>query len=77
LERGVSVDFTPFDKMAEVLKVYQNTVSAVQFQLSRWKDLPPSSSLIAVKPDVTTLTPLITPLATPPIHSKGLGLLNM
>jgi hypothetical protein len=27
LERGVSVDFTPFDKMAEVLKVYQNTVS--------------------------------------------------
>jgi hypothetical protein len=28
LERGVSVDFTPFDKMAEVLKVYQNTVSA-------------------------------------------------
>jgi hypothetical protein len=28
LERGVSVDFTPSDKMAEVLKVYQNTVSA-------------------------------------------------
>jgi hypothetical protein len=28
LERGISVDFTPFDKMAEVLKVYQNTVSA-------------------------------------------------
>jgi hypothetical protein len=27
LEKGVSVDFTPFDRMAEVLKVYQNTVS--------------------------------------------------